>query len=62
MTDVMLLTAVVGAVVGATWGLVRGLTHKPTNDTSWRKEPTFSGEIKYEHTGVDHLGRKEPTL
>jgi hypothetical protein len=61
MIESLLLFGVACAGVGATIGLIVSL-RKPTNDTSWRKEPPMLNKINYVDNGIDHLGRKEPTL
>jgi len=61
MIESLLLAGVACVGAGAILGLILSL-RKPTNDTSWRKEPPQLDKINYDHNTVDHLGRKEPTL
>ena len=58
MSESLLLAAVISAVIGSVWGAVS--LRKPTNDTSWRKEPPLlSKNIRAED--LKDI-RKEPTL
>jgi hypothetical protein len=62
MIESLLIVGVACASFGAVFGAVLSLLRKPTNDTSWRKEQPRLNKINYVDNGVDHLGRKEPTL
>ena len=58
MSESLLLAAVISAVIGSVWGAIS--LRKPTNDTSWRKEPPLlSKNIRAED--LKDI-RKEPAL